>query len=447
MRSTLILIGMFVISMSASAEPRTIDELVEQVRKDTLLEKKENIEREEKFRQEHDKQQQLLADARALAEAEEKRSEALKTIYEQNEREINSQDAELSKKMGSLGELHGIVRQIANDMDSIIDSSLVSAQIQGRDDVIDKLADSKILPEISELANLWHVALEEMAEAGKVVTFPAKIITNTGDEIQQNVTRIGVFNIVSNGRFLRFLPEADHLIEPGRQPAGRFQSMALELEHSDSGILPFPIDPTRGAMLALLIQVPDLATRIKQGGPVGAIIIVIGIIGLLITAFRLFNLGKIERSVNQQMQNDSPGDNPLGRIMAVYQSNPDTDTETLGLKLDEAILKEMPVLQKGLRPISLLAEVALLLGLLGTVTGIIETFQAITLYGTGDPRVMSGGISQALVTTVMGLVTSIPLLLVHGFLTTKSNRLIHILDEKSAAFVAALAETHQQKNT
>ena len=445
MRLIFIVIGMFLVSTSAMAEPKTIDELVEQVRKDNLMEKKEDLDREEKFRQEHDKQQELLAEAKALADAEEKRSQALKAIYEQNEREINTQDVGLSQKMGSLGELHGIVRQIANDMDTIIDTSLVSAQIKGRDDVIDKLADSKILPEISELANLWHVALEEMAEAGKVVTFPAKIITNSGDEIQQNVTRVGVFNIVSNGRFLRYLPDADHLIEPGRQPAGRFQSRALDLENSNAGILPFPIDPTRGALLALLIQVPDLETRIKQGGPVGAIIIMIGIIGLLITALRLFNLGKIERSVNRQMQKDSPGDNPLGRIMAVYQSNPDIDTETLGLKLDEAILKEMPVLQKGLRPISLLAEIALLLGLLGTVTGIIETFQAITLYGTGDPRVMSGGISQALVTTVMGLVTSIPLLLVHSFLTTKSNRLIHILDEKSAAFVARLAETHQKK--
>lgn len=450
MKSILLIIGMLMISvpaMPAMAEPKTIDELVKQVLKENVLENRENMEREEKFRQEHDKQQQLLADAKALAEAEEKRSDALKAIYEQNESEINSQDSNLSQKMGSLSELLGIVKQIANDMDSTIDSSLVSAQIPGRDDVIDKLADSKIMPEIGELANLWHVALEEMAEAGKVVTFPAKIITNNGDEVQQNVTRVGVFNIVSNGRFLRYLPEADHLVEPGRQPSGRFRSLARDLEKGNSGILRFPIDPTRGAMLALLIQVPDLKTRIKQGGPVGAIIIVIGIIGLLITAFRLFKLGKIERSVNQQMRNDSPGDNPLGRIMAVYQSNPDTDTETLGLKLDEAILKEMPVLQKGLRPISLLAEIALLLGLLGTVTGIIQTFQAITLFGTGDPRVMSGGISQALVTTVMGLVTSIPLLLVHSFLTTKSNRLIHILDEKSAAFVADLAETHHQKNS
>jgi biopolymer transport protein ExbB len=434
---------LILLSGTAIAEvPRTLDELVDQVRKERLLEKKENIEREEKFRQAHEQQQQLLIDAKSLLDAEEKRSEALRAIYEQNEREINTHEVELSQKMGSLGELHGIVRQIANDLDAVIDTSLVSAQIAGRDDIIDRLADSRTLPEISELEHIWHLTLEEMSEAGKIVTFPAKIITSIGDETEQNVTRVGIFNVVSNGRFLRYLPESEHLVEPGRQPPHRFQSLAHTLEETDSGIVPFPVDPTRGAMLALLIQVPDLKERIQQGGIVGAIIIAIGIIGLLIVLLRYVKLNQIDRKVTMQLQNETPMDNPLGRILKVYQSNPDVDTETLGLKLDEAILKELPILQKGLRSISLLAEIALLLGLLGTVTGIIETFQSITLFGTGDPRVMSGGISQALVTTVMGLVTSIPLLLLHSFLATKSNRLIHILDEKSAGFVAMLAEKH-----
>ena len=220
--------------------------------------------------------------------------------------------------------------------------------------------------------------------------------------------------------------------------------MAKELEEAESGIVPFPIDPTSGAMLALLIQVPDLMTRIAQGGPVGVLIIILGLIGLLIAIMRYIKLNRIDHEIKGQIDDKTPGDNPLGRIMAVYQNNPDVDTETLELKLDEAILKELPVLQRGLRIVSLLAEIALLLGLLGTVTGIIETFQSITLFGTGDPRVMSGGISQALVTTVMGLTTSIPLLLFHGFLSSKSNRLIHILDEKSAAFVAMLAEKRKQ---
>lgn len=445
MKNLFLIIFSFLLFLPAQAEEiTTLEELLMQIKEESLTQKKLNQQREERFLREHSEQKKLLEDASDLLIAEEKRSKALKSIYEQNEREINALDSQLSTRMGSLGELHGIVRQLANDVDSVIDSSLVSAQKPDRDDLIDELAASKSLPAISHLEEVWKLMLDEMVEAGKVAKFPAKIITNTGEETEKTVTRVGVFNAVADGRFLRYLPESPHLIEPGRQPATRFQSMAKELEEAESGIVPFPIDPTSGAMLALLIQVPDLMTRIAQGGPVGVLIITLGLIGLLIAIMRYIKLNRIDHEIKGQMDDKTPGDNPLGRIMAVYQNNPDVDTETLELKLDEAILKELPVLQRGLRIVSLLAEIALLLGLLGTVTGIIETFQSITLFGTGDPRVMSGGISQALVTTVMGLTTSIPLLLFHGFLSSKSNRLIHILDEKSAAFVAMLAEKRKQ---
>ncbi|HEY5703597.1 MAG TPA: MotA/TolQ/ExbB proton channel family protein [Gammaproteobacteria bacterium] len=445
MKNLFLIFFSFLLFLPAQAEEiTTLEELLKQINEESLTQKKLNQQREERFLREHSEQKKLLEDASDLLIAEEKRSKALKSIYEQNEREINALDSQLTSRMGSLGELHGIVRQLANDVDSVIDSSLVSAQKPDRDDLIDELAASKSLPAISHLEEVWKLMLDEMVEAGKVAKFPAKIITNTGEETEKTVTRVGVFNAVADGRFLRYLPESPHLIEPGRQPATRFQSMAKELEEAESGIVPFPIDPTSGAMLALLIQVPDLMTRIAQGGPVGVLIIILGLIGLLIAIMRYIKLNRIDHEIKGQMDDKNPGDNPLGRIMAVYQNNPDVDTETLELKLDEAILKELPVLQRGLRIVSLLAEIALLLGLLGTVTGIIETFQSITLFGTGDPRVMSGGISQALVTTVMGLTTSIPLLLFHGFLSSKSNRLIHILDEKSAAFVAMLAEKRKQ---
>ena len=445
MRKLALLLAALCLSAGAAAEPpATLEDLVERVRSERMLEKKEHAEREEKFSQARDQQQALLHEAKTRLGIEEKRSEVLRVIYEQKEREIEAKNAQLNQRMGSLGELHGVVRQIAGDMDVIIDTSLVSAQKPDRDAIIDKLAASRELPAIEELEELWHVALDEMAESGRVVTFPSLLITSAGDEIERQVTRIGVFNAVAGGHFLRYLPESQRLVEPPRQPLERYQSMALALERADNGILPFPLDPTRGAMLALLVQVPDLKTRVQQGGIVGVIIILIGLAGLLIALERFFILARLDRKVQRQMQEERPGDNPLGRIMAVYKNNPDVDTETLGLKLDEAILKEMPVLQRGLGLLSLLAAIAPLLGLLGTVTGIIDTFQSITLFGTGDPRVMSGGISQALVTTVMGLVVAIPLLLFHSLLSSRSNRLVHILDEKSAAFVAMLAEARRE---
>ena len=428
---------------SYAESPKTLEQLLERVRQESTLENKANIEREEKFRQAKENQEQLLNEALAILKKEEKRGVNLRRTYNLYENQIAKQTEILESRAGSLGELHGVVRQIAGDVDSIIDTSLVSAQKPGRDDITDALATSKKLPDIKELEQLWLLVLDEMVESGKVVRFNTLFINSNGEEVEQQVTRIGTFNAISNGRFLRYLPASEKLVEPARQPSQRFQSMAIELERSQSSVMPFPLDPTRGAMLALLVQVPDMKTRIKQGGIVGLMIIFLALVGVIIALERFYILSGIDRKVIEQMKNKQPGENPLGRIMKVYMDNPEVDTDTLGLKLDEAILKEMPPLRRGLGVLSLLAAIAPLLGLLGTVTGIIDTFQSITLFGTGDPRVMSGGISQALVTTVMGLVAAIPLLFLHSFLSTKSNRLIHILDEKSAAFVAQLSESHR----
>ena len=436
-------VSMFISTVVFAESPKTLDQLLEMVREESTLEKKANIEREETFRQAKEEQEKLLKEALSVLEKEDKRSANLRRTYSLYESQIAKQTKLLEVRAGSLGELHGVVRQIAGDVDAVIDTSFISAQKPDRDDITDALASSKKLPEIKELERLWLLVLDEMVESGKVVRFNTGFINSNGEEVNQQVTRIGTFNAISNGRFLRYLPDSEKLVEPPRQPSNRFQSMAIELEQSQSGVMPFPLDPTRGAMLALLVQTPDLKTRVKQGGIVGMIIIFLALVGVIIALERFFILSGIDRKVMAQMKNENPGENPLGRIMKIYLDSPDINTETLGLKLDEAILKEMPQLRRGLGVLALLAAIAPLLGLLGTVTGIIETFQSITLFGTGDPRVMSGGISQALVTTVMGLVAAIPLLLLHSFLSTKSNRLIHILDENSAAFVAQLAESRK----
>ncbi len=443
----LIFLSLFIfLAPVSAAEPNDLQSLLEQVKKERSQEKEILAKRESKFKSAHSKQKGLLDSALKKLANEEARSSSLRKNYDSYDLEIARQNAVLKEKMGALGELDGIVKQIAGDLDVIIDTSLVSAQKPNRDEILDVLSNRKELPSLEELEELWILAMDEMVESGKIVTFPGKIVTAAGNEIEQNVTRIGVFNAVSAGRFLRNLPETGKLIEPGRQPGQRFLDMAQDIETNSSGIHAFPIDPTRGAMLALLVQVPDLKNRIEQGGLVGYVIIFIGLIGVLISLERLILLVSTGRKVKKQLKSKKPGDNPLGRIMQVYVKNPDVDTETLGLKLDEAILKEMPKIQRGLGALALLAAVSPLLGLLGTVTGIIETFQSITLYGTGDPRVMSGGISQALVTTVMGLLVAIPLLLSHSFLSSKSNALIQILDEKSTAFVALLAEINRIKN-
>ncbi|MCG8324023.1 MAG: MotA/TolQ/ExbB proton channel family protein [Thiotrichales bacterium] len=432
-------------SAYAQSEVSTLDELLKQVKTELAQEEEQLLDRENKFKSARDKQALLLKQAQDELDKQEQLSEKLRAEYDINEREIDTQNHLLKERAGALGELHGVVRQIATDVDAIINTSIVSAQYPERDLTLDKLTGSKELPSIAELEALWILVLDEMAQSSKVVKFNSRVITSAGDEQEKSVTRIGVFNAVADGRFLRFLPESKKLVEPAGQPPARLQNLALQLERASSGLQAFPVDPTRGTRLALYILEPDFRERVQQGGLVGYIIIAVAIIGLLIALERFIALSRMEKNVNRQLRTKQAGDNPLGRIMQVYENNPDVDTETLEYKLDEAILKELPKLQRGLGALSLLAAIAPLLGLLGTVIGIIETFQSITLFGTGDPRAMSDGISQALVTTVMGLVVAIPLLLLHSFLSSRSNRLTHLLDEKSKSFVALLAEINRLK--
>jgi biopolymer transport protein ExbB len=321
---------------------------------------------------------------------------------------------------------------------------MISAQKPERTEFLKGLSERKQQPTIAELREFWLLLQEEMTESAKVARFQVPVITAEGKVEERHVTRIGVFTAFSDGKFLRYLPETGNLVELGRQPVDRLRDVIDDFETTTDGSLePVVVDPTRGAIMALLVQAPDLKERIEQGGWIGFIILGLGLIGLLVAIQRFATLLIVGRGVaEQQKQKQASTKNPLGRILAVYNDSIAHDFETLQLKLDEAILREIPKIERGLVTLAILAAISPMLGLLGTVSGMIETFQSITLFGTGDPKLMSGGISQALVTTELGLAVAIPLLLMHSALSSKSNRIVQILDEESAALVARNAEQY-----
>jgi biopolymer transport protein ExbB len=430
------------VSAQPAPAPKTLDELLEQVRNVRQLEAAATKKREDEFLANRDRQRQLLEQARARLEAAETRGSQLQKQFDDNERRLAELEATLAQRLGTMGELFGAVRQVAGDAKGVFDSSLVSAQIPGRQAFMSRLAESRRLPETPDLEQLWFELLREATETGKVAAFKTPVILPDGSEKTETVVRVGVFNVVAGNKFLRFLPESQKLFELTRQPQGRFQSMARELSEAKSGEAAMALDPSRGVILGLIVQTPSFKERLDQGGAVGyTIVLLIAPLGLLICLERFIYLGIVGARVNRQLRSETPNkNNPLGRVMAVFMDNRDDDIETLQLKLDEAVLKDVPKLERGLPSIKILAAVAPLLGLLGTVTGMIKTFQAITLFGSGDPKMMAAGISEALVTTVEGLVTAIPLVLLHALLTSRSNRLVQILDEQSAGFVAEIAE-------
>jgi len=427
--------------VAVSDKPATLDELLQQVTQARAQASEANAERERRFEAEQGLQLERLDGVREALTSERGRSQALQQVFEDNEAQRAKLDAQFEGRAGGLRELFGIARQVAGDASALLRDSLVSTQFPDRSERLAAIADNKAVPTIADLEDLWIALQQEMTESGKVVTYRTRAIGADGNESERDVTRVGVFNAVSGGKFLLHLPETGGLQELPRQPSQRYRALAAQLDGASSGVVPMAVDPSRGSVLSLLVQVPDLVERIQQGRLVGYIIIGLAAVGLLLALERMLYLAVVGWRMKRQLKKEIPSPrNPLGRVLSVYRDNPGVDTETLELMIDESIVKDTPRLQRGLSAIKILAMIAPLLGLLGTVTGLIETFQAITLFGTGDPKLMAGGISQALVTTVLGLMVAIPLILFHSGLLGKSRQLVGILEQQSAGLIARHAE-------
>lgn len=428
---------------------RSLDELLDLVEEGRARDNAEEEARVREFEQNQANQQQLLNDAQAEKAAEEARSTRLETTFEENELLIADVTEQLNARLGSLRELFGVLQQVAGDARGLFEASLTNIEYPERSqfltDLAAKMGSSSQLASIEEIERLWFELQREATELGKVKRLSNfQVIGANGDILNEDIVRIGGFNIVADGRYLTRNPETNSVAELQRQPEqGRFTGSTSAILEAGPGddFVRFGLDPTSGQILGLLVREPNFQERIQQGGIVGYIIITLGIFGVLLSLERLISLGIAGRKVKAQLKSETASEkNALGRVLQAYESNREVDTETLELKLGEAILKEVPPLQRGILIIKVISVVAPLLGLLGTVTGMINTFQAITLFGTGDPTRMAGGISQALVTTQLGLYVAVPTVLLHTVVSGRSRGIIQILQEQSAGIVAEQSE-------
>ncbi len=443
-------------------EASSLDELLENVQARRVVESRENTARERRFANEKAEQARLLQEAEAERRREQRRSDRLETQFEENEIRIGDLTEQLDKRLGSLRELFGVLQQVAGDTRGGFEGSLISSQYGNRGEWMGELAKkmgtSSQLATIDEMESLWFELQREMTESGKISKYPGTITKLSGDKVNTEIVRVGSFALVGEGQYVQWDADSQSIVELPRQPTGRHVSTAEDLQEAAPGeVVEFSVDPTRGSLLALLIQAATLGERIGspiaaigecglpfcdgQGGNVGSVIILGGILGVLLALERFVALFLVGNKVAAQRKDASArGDNPLGRVLKVYEENKEVDVETLELKLGEAILSETPALTKYINIIQVISVVAPLTGLLGTVIGMIETFQAITLFGTGDPKTMASGISKALMTTVLGLCVAIPTTLLHALVSARSKGIVHVIEEQSAGIIAEHAE-------
>jgi len=447
------LAGGLILAFTLSAQAATtvsLDELLKQVKTGRVLDAADNKARLDDFRANRSSQVKLLNAEKAEQTRQEQASARMEKEFEVNDSKIIDLERAFQERLGGLKELFGVLQQASGDARGQFETSVTQIQYPDRTDFLlefaKKMGQSNRLASLEEIERLWFELQREMTETGKVATFTANVVNSIGEENPQEVTRIGAFNVVSQGKYLEFIPETGRLVELQRQPASRYTGRIGDLTDATSGQFPIGLDPTRGQLLGLLVQSPDLMERIAQGKTVGYVIIALGIVGVLIAVWRVLLLSAVAAKVNKQIKNiKTPNvNNPLGRVLKIAYDTKSNDIETIELKLGEAILRETPAFNAMLPLLKIISVVAPLLGLLGTVTGMIVTFQAITLYGAGDPKLMAGGISTALVTTVLGLVVAIPTVFLHTLVSSRARRLTQILQEEAAGMLAERAEGNNQ---
>jgi len=431
-------------------EPTTVEALLSLVKEGKTREQSENADREKKFLSNKNKQASILAAEKRELVRQEKIADKLEADYKKNEETLRVKEEAYKKELGSLVELFGHLQSSAGEAAVQFGGSLTSAQfgverVAFLNDLTGKKSETTELPTIREIEGLWYELQREMIASGQVVSFNTMVSDTDGTTSECNVVRVGLFNAVCNGKYLEYSATKGQYAFLPRQPAGRFTKTAKNIAASSSGEqVKFGIDPTGptgGSLLANLIQTPSLVERAQQGREVGYAIIAVGTIGIIIAIYKLIELAGVARAVkNQASSKAADPRNPLGRVLKVGQDNFEKDIDTLELKLAEAIMAERPAIERWIGAVRIISVVAPLAGLLGTVTGMIVTFQMITLYGTGDPKLMAGGISQALVTTVLGLLVAIPTTLLHSFTASSARGIISTLEEQSTGILAEHSE-------
>jgi biopolymer transport protein ExbB len=444
---------LLLVSATVSAQSKqdeALNELLKQVQQSSQQAAQLNAEREARFLRNKNEQAGLLAKAEADMAAAQQRVAAVKARYDAHQKSVGELKARLQERAGDYQQVYAAVKQAAGDFRAVAASSLVGAQVPERLEILDRLAEQREVPGVAELEQLWFAMQQEMTESGRVARFTTTILDDEGVRREAEVIRVGTFTALSGDSYLTL--ENNRLAALPKQPRAELRALAEDFAELTTGTAPLMVDPSRGSLLLLEAERPGLRERIDQGGEIGYIIIAIGTLAFILAMFQMGYLYVVHRKVSGQLaETANPRrDNPLGRVLLSLQEvrsprpNEDaTDAEVLELRLSEAVLREQPKLERFQSFIRLTVAAGPLLGLVGTVAGMIITFQVITEVGAGDPKAMARGISQAMIATLLGLGIAIPLLFINAYLSSRSKALVQILDEQSAGVLARSLEARK----
>jgi biopolymer transport protein ExbB len=430
----LILTGIL-FAQEETIEPNPYEILLNKVQQNIQVEERYDLQRIQSAQAKVNELKRIKTQLTKDLQAAVRLSDKLSADFDANEKVLSELEEKLTLKLGNLGEMFGVVRQVAGQTKGEFENSISNIQYPERIDVLQNLSEKKKLPSVPQIKELWFELIKEIGYSAEVISFNTEILNADGSSSNLDVVRLGLFAIASNGDLLKHIPETNQIENLPSQPSGVDHGGLEDIQNESSGTFDVTVDPTRGSLIDKLIQSPSFLERINQGGLVGYFIILLGLFGLALGGERIVFLRK-EWTELENTQANNAGQNILSELFKTMEENAKLDFESLQMLLDEKVQAYIPKIESRVAAIKLIATVAPLLGLLGTVIGMIETFQSIQIFGTGDPKLMAGGISQALVTTMLGLIVAAPLLFLHSYADSFVAKISDFLDEKSSGLIA-----------
>ena len=430
----LILTGIL-FAQEETIEPNPYEILLNKVQQNIQVEERYDLQRIQSAQAKVNELKRIKTQLTKDLQAAVRLSDKLSADFDANEKVLSELEEKLTLKLGNLGEMFGVVRQVAGQTKGEFENSISNIQYPERIDVLQNLSEKKKLPSVPQIKELWFELIKEIGYSAEVISFNTEILNADGSSSNLDVVRLGLFAIASDGDLLKHIPETNQIENLPSQPSGVDHGGLEDIQNESSGTFDVTVDPTRGSLIDKLIQSPSFIERINQGGLVGYFIILLGLFGLALGGERIVFLRK-EWAELENTQANNAGQNILSELFKTMEQNAKLDFESLQMLLDEKVQAYIPKIESRVAAIKLIATVAPLLGLLGTVIGMIETFQSIQIFGTGDPKLMAGGISQALVTTMLGLIVAAPLLFLHSYADSFVAKISDFLDEKSSGLIA-----------
>lgn len=415
------------------------------------------------IRDEEKKLQNELSALKNEVSQGEKTVQALKDQFEELLQDEENLRKDLEADEEEIHTLEQTLRTVAKDVSEIIGSSLVTPENPSRHKLIAPLLELSRFPGMDDIENLAKVLFEEIEAGSEIRKQKSTFISAQGAAVSGTMLRVGKFTacykLGDEVGYLRFDKNLHKMaVIPGKPPWKVRRAIEKYISGQSDHL---PLDLTGGIIAEQADQNHRIREWLEAGGILVWPILLIGAAGILLSLERIFSLGRIPTKTDKIMESlsdlllkgnwqecrelcDKNIKIPACNVLKTGLEYAGATREILENALEEAVLKELPRLERFLSTLSVLAAIAPLIGLLGTVTGMIHTFQGITVFGTSDPRMMSGGISEALVTTQLGLAVAIPVMMAHHFFDRRVEKIIGDMEEKGTAFMTLVLRTEKK---